>query len=306
MNRIKLIDLDDQTRLDALAKKSEIIGKIGKRTREKDIKNIKLAYDLYKLSHGNPDKILAGMADKPISRKMGGALAHYYKNPTVDINFIDTMREEFSIRTCPMCGSLGSGTLDHYLPQKHNKAFTIFSLNLVPSCLCNSKKGVRLKGKKTNQRLLHPYFDDCLQQRLVKIDIHHPDTTPTVSSHVLVPQTDADYAAVEFHFDTLVKKKVEMYALENFIDFCRRPGDLISALQRNPRDKNHLRRIIEDELESKDNYFKSKNNWVSLLLFALLDDNILTWLASKLCAPGREPNSPLVARKTSGSSLFLL
>lgn len=306
MNRLQLIVVEDQIKLDTLVKNSEIIGKIGKRTRAKDINNIKLAYALYKSANGVPDQILQHMHNKTISRKMGAALQHYYKNPTKDLNFIDLMRHEFKIRTCPMCGSLASGTLDHFLPQKYNKAFTIFSLNLVPSCLCNSKKGVKLKGKKANQRLLHPYFDDCLQHRLVRVNIHHPETTPTVSSDMLLPLSDPNYAAVEFHFSTLAKEKVEMYVLENFIDFCRRPGDLISSLSRNPRNKAHLRRLIEGELHSKDNYFGSKNNWVSLLLFALLQDNTLSWLASKLCAKGRVPNSPLVSHTKAKSSIFLL
>ncbi|MGR4048213.1 hypothetical protein [Kosakonia cowanii] len=306
MNRLRLIDLDDHTKLDELVKKSEIIGKIGKTTRARDINNIKLAYDLYKRANGAPDRILQGMQGNTISRKMGAALQHYYKKPTKDLKFIDLMRDEFKIRTCPMCGSLASGTLDHYLPQKFHNAFTIFSLNLVPSCLCNSKKGVKLKGDKANQRLLHPYFDDCLQHRLVRVDIHYPETTPTVSSHMLLLPSDPNYAAVEFHFSTLVKEKLEMYVLENFIDFCRRPGDLISSLTRNPHNEAHLRRLIEGELHSKDNYFGSKNNWVSLLLFALLQDNTLSWLAGKLCVKGRVPNSPLVTHHAAKSSLFLL
>lgn len=68
---------------------------------------------------------------------------------------------------CPMCGSLHSGTLDHIFPQSDYPEFAVFSRNLVPACKCNSKRQNDLLGDGQGERILHPYYDVCLGERLL-------------------------------------------------------------------------------------------------------------------------------------------
>lgn len=149
-------------------------------------------------------------------------------------------------------------------------------------------------GKNAEEHFLHPYFDNCLQQRLIKIDLHHLDSIPTVSSRVILSTTHPDFIAVNYHFEKLVQDKVEKYILKRFIDFCRRPAVYVTPLRENPKDIHHLRRILEWELQAKDEELGSKNNWDSLFADALLDEPVFSWLDKKIFAPGRRPAMPLV------------
>jgi hypothetical protein len=59
---------------------------------------------------------------------------------------------------CAMCGLGESGTLDHYLPRTAFPEFSIFALNLVPTCdPCNRKKGTKFDALPDRQ-FLHAFF----------------------------------------------------------------------------------------------------------------------------------------------------
>lgn len=292
MNKLKCANYRDETRLDILNSRSDKMSKITELAG--DIINIKAAYQLYKTNRGNPYKILDKLSTVPISDEMGEVLSYYYEHPVLPIKFIKKLRTEHRFRCCPMCGSFSCGTIDHYLPQAPHNIFAIFSLNLIPTCLCNSKKSNRLTGKNVNERFLHPYFDNCLQQRLIKVDFHHLDSAPTVSSRVILPASDPDFTTVNYHFEKLVQENLEEYTLQRFIDFCRRPAVYITPLRENPKSIGHLRNILEWELQAKDEEYDSKNNWNSLFVDALLEDPVFTWLANKFFARGRLPGMPLI------------
>ncbi|MFJ5475261.1 hypothetical protein [Pectobacterium carotovorum] len=292
MNKLKCANYRDEKRLDILTSRSSKMASVPALASEVEI--VKAGYRLYRNNRGNPNIILSGLKSIAISKEMGAVLSHYYDEPSKPVKFIDKIRDDYSIRCCPMCGSFFCGTLDHYLPQTPHKIFAIFSLNLVPSCMCNSRRGNRLVGKNANERFLHPYFDDCLQQRLIKVDFHHLDSTPITNSRVILPETDPNFISVNYHFQKLVKEKLEKYTQDRFINFCRRPAVYVTSLWENPKSIHHLRNILEWELQAKDKEFGSNNNWDSLFAHALLDDHVFTWLANKILAPGRRPNMPLV------------
>ena len=78
-----------------------------------------------------------------------------------------------AVPSCPMCGSLGTGTLDHYLPRKEFPEFAIMSANLVPACsYCNSfAKRTTYKGS-NGERFAHPYFDSWLNQPVWQVRVY--------------------------------------------------------------------------------------------------------------------------------------
>lgn len=61
---------------------------------------------------------------------------------------------------CPYCGGIGfATTLDHYLPKSKFPQFSVFPLNLVPSCKdCNTGKNNSINMEQ-EKLTLHPYFD---------------------------------------------------------------------------------------------------------------------------------------------------
>jgi 5-methylcytosine-specific restriction endonuclease McrA len=75
---------------------------------------------------------------------------------------------QMQLKSCPMCGSSVTGTVDHYLPKEDFPEFSVMAANLVPACShCNSgKKGRTFRGAFPNERFLHPYFDTLAGQPL--------------------------------------------------------------------------------------------------------------------------------------------
>lgn len=71
------------------------------------------------------------------------------------------MIRRMQLKSCPMCGSSVTGTVDHYLPKEDFPEFSVMAANLVPACShCNSgKKGRTFRGATPNERFIHPYFD---------------------------------------------------------------------------------------------------------------------------------------------------
>lgn len=93
------------------------------------------------------------------------ALIHCYE--TAPKCFDETYKSIYTLTTvCPYCTILSTQTLDHYLPKKTYPEFSILSQNLVPSCgTCNKPRDFRTK---TGERaLIHPYFDNIRQERLL-------------------------------------------------------------------------------------------------------------------------------------------
>jgi hypothetical protein len=76
---------------------------------------------------------------------------------------------------CPMCGSPGTGSLDHFLPRTTFPEFSIFRANLVPACApCNSASKGQLYRRDPGERFIHPYFDAFADMPLWAIDVVGP------------------------------------------------------------------------------------------------------------------------------------
>lgn len=86
-----------------------------------------------------------------------------------------------TMQFCPVCGEAGTpNTLDHYLPQDSYPDFAILPLNLVPTCdICQRHKLAKTTGP-DGRLFLHPYFDACLDNQVVRLRFHPPYATPTV------------------------------------------------------------------------------------------------------------------------------
>jgi hypothetical protein len=187
------------------------------------------------------------------------------------------------------------GTLDHYLPKNGYPIFSVFSLNLVPACKCNSKRKETLTGPNPNERLLHPYFDDCLGQRLIKAKFEDLGKVPRVTIVLTVPPTHPDYPAIAFHFREIVQKTaLRGYVADRWSNLCRKPSLAVRALERNIGDSAELQRELQKELNLLDDQYRGKNNWNSVFVSGLLDPTVMEWLLQRLSSAGRQPNAPLI------------
>lgn len=256
------------------------------------VAQLRAGYEQYFAVNGDATRIQPVQIPAQIEDYLRG----HYKSPPNDLRHIQEIRRFSDVNTCPMCGSLHSGTLDHLLPKTDFPAFAIFGLNLVPACKCNVLRSTRLTGPNPGERVLHPYFDDILRERIIAARFTELGLVPQTSLRLLVDAADPHFASVDFHLANVVKRTGVIQYLRNcWIKLMRRPGQITTDLRNDPQSRGDLRDILQAELERCDQFYQSKNNWQSVFTAGLLDDDILDWLFDRFAQPGRAPNGPLAS-----------
>lgn len=231
----------------------------------------------------------------PLSDDVKKFLKGHYGSPPADLGYIGDIRRNNRQRVCPMCGSMHRNSLDHILPKNDFTAFAVFSLNLVPACSCNVKRGTTTIGLVPGARVLHPYFDECLADRLISSQFDDLGLIPHISLRLLVDNTHPNYQAVVFHVAEIVSKSdILEYLMDSWTNLCQMPEQVIRALAEIPDTPRQLQAILMRELEMLDGHRKGKNNWDSVFVHGLLADEVLEWLFARLTAPGRGPEDPLI------------
>jgi hypothetical protein len=255
------------------------------------IPTIQSAYTQYTAAGGNAFNV----ALVPLAHQVSVNLRKNYKSPNKDLTHITSMRKETEHKPCPMCGSFHSGTLDHLLPKNTYAAFAIFSKNLVPACKCNSKRKETLTGPLANQRILHPYFDNCLAERLIGADFTALGPVPLVKIKLQVPATHPEYAAIDFHVQSIVEESaIKNWLIARWAKLCRKPSLVVRELKTNPASLVQLQDILARERDELDESYESKNNWESVFITGLLEPSVTAWIYSQMTKLGRLPNEPLV------------
>lgn len=220
--------------------------------------------------------------------------AHYASPPNC-LPHIAEIRKAWRSRTCPMCGSPLGGTLDHVLPKAAFPCFAIFAKNLVPACDCNSHRINEVVGP-NGARILHPYFDDILRERLISARFDDVGAVPRVGIRFVIDPAHALYTSVVFHFDKVVSRTaIVEWIGEEWGKFVLEPGGHIADLRRsNPSTRDELVASIEVERGIRDRSLRSLNNWQSVFVNGLLDDHVIDWIFAALTAPGRVVGGPLM------------
>lgn len=223
----------------------------------------------YDSNYGNA----LSVASVNINNTLKTALKKHYSSPPSDLKFIDELRAS-SPNVCPMCGSLKTGTLDHLFPKDDYPWFAVYSKNLVPACDCNSKRGTNLKDG--TKRILHPYYDLFLNQRLLSCQILADPVLPKFKVDIVyVDPTHTEIESIKFH----VEKIVLPSGLLNWI------GGEWEVAAESPSSKFHtlplsniasiadFRRHLEGALTRHDNSYGSPNNWFSIFTHGVLNSN---------------------------------
>ncbi|WP_449409867.1 hypothetical protein [Methylobacterium komagatae] len=181
------------------------------------------------------------------------------------------------------------------MDKEDHPAFSVFSQNLVPACKCNSKRLKSLVGPSPGERILHPYFDSVLSDRIVAAYFSDLGAIPRVETRIVLDPADPCFAAAGFHHDSVIMRTgIHGYLMSRWTKFMRQPWLIVPDLRFNPVDRAQLVAIIADERVRNDESRDSKNNWDSVFLSGLLDDHVVDWLYAQLTKPGRLPNGPLL------------
>jgi len=232
------------------------------------------SYAAYRAANGN-----ALAANAPVRLVLDNGLVaalkdHYKKEHSPLRKHFTKLRDETSPDVCPMCGSLGTGTLDHVFPQARFPEFSFFGKNLVPACICNSKRGNTLVGNDPGQRILHPYYDAFLNQPLVRASIRpSPERgiqKPIFGLVVVLPQADPNYAAVSYHVEKVVKPtQVLPYFAKKWAKYSRRPEKYFDLPPGHVSQQAFAQAADEERIEEDDD-FDTPNNWKSMLLAGIV------------------------------------
>ncbi|WP_439869718.1 hypothetical protein ACTACT_21865 [Pseudomonas syringae] len=288
MNNIPRPTVDDHQALESLANNRRAASFPHLQT---SVAIIRDAYTQYEAVLGNACEVLPVPLPAPVTDYLKG----HFKSPTRDLQHITEIRKAEEHLLCPMCGSSHRGTLDHLLPQDSHGAFAVFSLNLVPACKCNSLRQTLLTGLNPGERILHPYFDTCLSERLVTAQFEDLGSVPKISLRLCVDDTHSKYAAIRFHVCSVVERtSIHGFLSTEWAKLCRKPSLRIRALKTNPTNRTELMHLIEEELESLDDEHGGRNNWHSIFIGGLLDPVVLDWMDQSIHGVGRLPDGPLI------------
>jgi hypothetical protein len=128
------------------------------------------AYKTYQASKGSPFIVTAHDFGPGI-----GELQYKLYDTRKGSGVLLRMRRKANLKSCPVCGSPVTGSLDHYLPRALYREFSIMRANLVPACMhCNSSsKGSTVHGGDP-KRFIHPYFDNWAANVLWYVEIIPP------------------------------------------------------------------------------------------------------------------------------------
>lgn len=288
MNKIAPPEFDDYAALQSLAENKAA----GSYPTLKDaVAAIHGGYLQYEEARGN-----ALYVEKvTVSDQLASHMKAHYRSPPKALPHIASLRSSAEHLTCPMCGSFHCGTLDHILPQHYYAEFALFSRNLVPACKCNSRRQDALIGSNPNERILHPYFDECLAERLIAADFSHLDDVPRVGVRLCVDRAHPEHAAIDFHFRSIAERNgIRNYLLNRWFMLCRKPSLVVRELRYELSESRSLSDILEEERDMLDEVHQSKNNWNSIFITGLLDEEVLGWLQRKMDSPRRSPDDPLV------------
>src|ERR1700752_251949 len=200
------------------------------------------------------------------------ALRSHYDTPPQLIGYLSRMRSEASPDICSMCGAPKSGTLDHVFPKAQFPEFSFFSGNLVPACDCNTKRGERFKGRRREERVLHPYFDGALKRRLIRASLSAGTSgysRPGISLKICVRSSNPIYTAVKYHLENVIERTdVVPYLCQYWKRILRNPEDHLS-LPSGAFTKSQFDHAVREELRRLDRRRSPRNNWESMLFAGL-------------------------------------
>ena len=263
MNYITPPTHDDSTTLNSLRDK-------GYSDNANELALIEEAYHQYTAANGRTN----ALAPIILPQEFRDKFKKLYDNPRLGMEYISVLRSTEEIDSCPMCGSPLIGTLDHIFPRHQFAEFAIFSKNLVPACHgCNTKRGDAYIGI-GDERILHPYFDEWLAQRLVYSELIPTNGNydrPTLNI-CLVDPAHLEHAQINFHITAVIRKtSIFTKQIQIWTKLKRRPRTYL-RYHGGPINDLELIDYLTETLQNADYEANGLNNWKSMIFFGILQN----------------------------------
>lgn len=246
-----------------------------------ELQRIEDCYRDYDACGGNAWDLNSPLLIGPV---LSDALRLHYKTPPKGLIIIEHIRNLGSPTVCPMCGSLKPSQVDHVAPKDIYPEFSFFSRNLVPACDCNGLKKLTFKGKHPGERILHPYYDEVMKERLVYLYFSENLESPHVT--LLISPDHHMNMAVQFHVEHILRKtRIFYWANSKWATLLRTPEKFIPALKYHLGELgiNTLIKVVAEQLENADDIYGTPNNWESMFLAGVMQShNVMNFLAHRV------------------------
>lgn len=188
---------------------------------------------------------------------------------------LSAMREK-KLQICPSCGEDGTPhTLDHYLPKAEFPHFSAIPANLSPMCdICQGHKLTDTLDKDDLRIFIHPYFDQFVAKRVLRLVIGKPYGAP--HSFELVPMN-----GLKPDLEALLVRHVDGLRLQpRFVHFVKEMhGHLVRTVA-------NIRALDQDVVQQLHSFRKleagrGKNGWRHIYFASVLkDESLLDWLVN--------------------------
>jgi 5-methylcytosine-specific restriction endonuclease McrA len=225
------------------------------------------AYAAYLAAHGN----VTQLAPITLSDVFKEKFKKLYESKREALNYISLLREAEDVESCPMCGSSELGTLDHIFPKSVFPEFSIYSKNLVPACFgCNLKRNAQYSNN-AGGRVLHPYFDAFMNDRLIYTRLSPAGGTfdrPRLDI-CLVNPGHGNATEILFHVDHVIRgpriinKQIQIWTRQK-----RRVSSYLRT-RTTPGSDAELMGLLDETIENFDDEHGNKNNWKSMLFYGI-------------------------------------
>ena len=193
-----------------------------------------------------------------------------YRKKIKDLSYIKEIRKNLSKDVCPMCGSFSTGQVDHFIPKTEYPEFSLFSHNLVPVCSCNQKKSKKYTDGRGG-RMLHPYYDAELSERIAYIEFAGDQSAPDVNIEIVLKFKTNQY--VKYHIDSILKNTEILNWAGGEWSKIQTRAKSIFDFDGNDLKTADVKRLVERVFEKADRYYGTPNNWQSMFYY---------WLALKV------------------------
>lgn len=277
MKKLPLPQVNDDTVIRELASNQDL-NKTTYPHLQNQIVHVIQAYDDYLLHGGDPWAVV----QPNITENLKNGLRSHYKSPPSSVEYLSRLRKS-SPDVCPMCGGFHPTTLDHYLPKTDYPVWAIFSKNLVPACGCNMARGDVVKSAyRQSVRVLHPYFDDFISDRILTTEItYNPDFKWIKAKVVCAVPNHAEVESINFHIENVINKNgFDNWQRGKLSKLTERPSAVIQKIPlRRHITEQELIVFMDDSIDDYDFECGTPNNWNSMLIHGLRQSpNLHDWL----------------------------
>lgn len=181
---------------------------------------------------------------------------------------------------CPLCGLRQATTLDHYLPKMKFPSLAVTPSNLVPACRdCNTSKHDD-SFSRSNEEIIHPYFDNIENDLWLYACIAEEDMEPVVTYHASkpAPWDDILFDRVKNHFEVFeLNRLYATHAAEEITSIKHKLRKLYQTAG-----AASVRLQLKEDMESSE--YAHLNSWKSALYRALHDSQ---WICEEWLKHGK-------------------